>query len=114
MAGKLLTKLLELDNFHAPASPASSIEAATIAARGLAGQPMKCGGKGGGLAKSNIERNRSDGQLTIRQELLGPLNSAMRVISGRRHVEGTLKRPGGMGRAQHAQIAQGRRRAGAT
>src|ERR1700676_25131 len=110
MGGKLLNKLLEVENFHAPASPASSIEAATIAARGLAGQPMKCGGKGGGLAKSNLERNRSDGQLTIRQELLGPLNSAMRVISVRRHFEGTLKRPREMVRAQPRQLGQGRER----
>ena len=46
---------------------APSIEIATIAARGLAGQPVKCGGERARLAEADIERNRGDRQLTIRQ-----------------------------------------------
>ena len=43
------------------------IEIATITARGLAGQPMKCGGERARVAETDIERYRGDGQLTIRQ-----------------------------------------------
>ena len=43
------------------------IEIATIMARGLAGQPVKCGGERARLAEADVERNRGDGQLTIRQ-----------------------------------------------
>jgi hypothetical protein len=45
----------------------SSIEVATITARGLAGQPVKCGAERAGFGKADIERNRRDGQLTICQ-----------------------------------------------
>ena len=48
-------------------SPTSSSEIATITARGLAGQPMKCGGERAGLAEADLERNRGDGPLAIRQ-----------------------------------------------
>jgi hypothetical protein len=55
--------------FAHPASalPTLLIEIATIMARGLAGQPMKCGGERARLAEADIERNRGDGQLTVRQ-----------------------------------------------
>src|SRR5258708_27017654 len=48
-------------------SPTSSSEIATIAARGLAGQPVKCGGERAGLAEADLERNRGDGLLSIPQ-----------------------------------------------
>jgi hypothetical protein len=48
-------------------SPTPLVETATITARGLAGQSMKCGGECARLAEADIERNRCDGQLTIRQ-----------------------------------------------
>jgi hypothetical protein len=33
---------------------------------------MKCGGELARLAETHIERNRGDGQLAIRQSVLGP------------------------------------------
>ncbi len=47
--------------------PPSLIEIATITARGLAGQPMKCGAERARLAEADIKRNVGYGQLTIRQ-----------------------------------------------
>ena len=38
----------------------SSIEIATITRRGLAGQPVKCGGEGAGIAEADIERDCGD------------------------------------------------------
>src|SRR5258708_21035509 len=69
---------------------------------------MKCGGERARLAEANFERDRSDGQLTLRQELLGPLDSAIGVISVRRHPEGTLERPREMVWAEPRQISEGR------
>src|SRR5438445_3784950 len=89
----------------APSSTSSS-EIATITARGLAGQPMKCGGERAGLAEADLERNRGDGPLTIRQQLLGPFDPATGVISARRHAEGALERPGEMVGAQPRQSGQ--------
>ena len=50
-----------------PASPTFLIEIATIMARGLAGQLMKCGGERAGVAEADIERNPGDGQRAISQ-----------------------------------------------
>ena len=47
--------------------PTLLIEIATITARGLAGQPMKCGAERARLAEADIKRNVGYGQLTIRQ-----------------------------------------------
>jgi hypothetical protein len=47
--------------------PTPLVEIATITARGLAGQPMKCGSERARLAEADIKRNGSDGQLMIRQ-----------------------------------------------
>src|SRR5258708_30120244 len=69
---------------------------------------MKCGGERARLAEANFERDRSDGQLTLRQELLGPLDSAIGVISVRRHPEGTLERPREMIRTEPRQVSEGR------
>src|SRR5258708_36860652 len=66
--------------------PTLLIEIATITARGLAGQPMKRGTEPARVAEADIERNRSDGLLAIRQLLLGPLDSPNRVITVRRHT----------------------------
>jgi hypothetical protein len=41
--------------------PTLLIEIATITARGLAGQPMKCGGERARLAEADIERNLRNG-----------------------------------------------------
>ena len=49
------------------APPTPLIEITTIAARGLTGHPVKCGGECARLGEADIERNRGDGQLTIRQ-----------------------------------------------
>jgi hypothetical protein len=43
------------------------VEIATITTRGLAGQPVKCGGERARLAEADVKRNGGDGQLTIRQ-----------------------------------------------
>jgi len=52
----------------APCPPSTLlIEIATITARGLAGQPMKCGAERARFAKADIKRNLGYGQLTIRQ-----------------------------------------------
>jgi hypothetical protein len=48
-------------------APTFLIEIATVTARGLAGQPMKCGRERARLAEADIEPNRGVGQLTIRQ-----------------------------------------------
>src|SRR6202022_4358486 len=91
-----------------PTPSPTLIEIATITARGLACQPMKRGGEGARLAEADLERDRGDGQLTIRQQLLGPFDSAVGVISVRRHAEGALERPGEMVRAQPRQLGEGR------
>ena len=49
------------------ACPIPLIEIATITARSLAGQLMKCGGERARVAEADIERNRRDRQLTICQ-----------------------------------------------
>ena len=46
---------------------ASLIEIATVMARGLAGQPVKCGGECARIAEADIERNTRDGQFPLRQ-----------------------------------------------
>ena len=61
--------------------------------RGLAGQLMKCGTEPARVAKPNIDRNRGDRAPTIGQQLLGPFDSPIDVVSARRDAEGTLKRP---------------------
>ena len=51
-----------------PASdPDSLFEIATILARGLAGQPVKCGGERARIAEADSESNCRDGQFAIRQ-----------------------------------------------
>ena len=75
----------------APASSTSSIEITTITARSLAGQLVKCSAERARLAETDIERDPSYGQLTIGQKLLGPLDSAIGMISVRRHAKGTLE-----------------------
>ena len=57
-----------LDETAAPC-PRSTllIEIATITARGLAGQPMKCGAERARLAEADIKCNFGYGRLTIRQ-----------------------------------------------
>ncbi len=54
-------------NLAPPARNTRLVEIATITTRGLAGQPMKCGGERARLAEADIKRNGGDGQLTIGQ-----------------------------------------------
>ena len=68
-------------------------------ARGLAGQSVKSGGEGSGVAEADPERNRRDGQFAIGQQLFSPLDATIGVISVRRHAEGTFERSGEMERA---------------
>ena len=76
----------------------------------LTGQPVESGGEGGGIGEADLECNRGDGQLAIGQQLFGPLDAAIGVISVRRHAEGALERPGEMARAEPRQFGQRRKR----
>jgi hypothetical protein len=60
---------------------------------------MKCGSECACLAEADMQRNRGDGQFTIRQKLLRALDSTIGVISVRRQAERTFERPGEMVRA---------------